>query len=171
MARGINKVILVGTVGKDPEVRYFQSGDAYCTLSLATSESWKDKNTGEKKEKTEWHRVKFTRRLAEVVGEYVKKGQQIYVEGSLETSKYTDKQGIERYSTDIVGDELQLLGGPGEGGGEAREGGAPRQGGYAPRANTGTGTPAPRAAAPAQRAQPARAAAPPSNDFDDEIPF
>ena len=117
MARGINKVILVGTVGKDPEVRYFQSGDAYCTLSVATSEQWKDK-AGEKQEKTEWHRVKFTRRLAEIVGEYVKKGQQIYVEGRLETQKYTDKQGIERYSTDVVANEMQMLGGkPGGGGG------------------------------------------------------
>ncbi len=110
MSRGINKVILVGTVGKDPEVRYFQSGDAYCTLSVATNESWKDKN-GDKQEKTEWHRVKFTRKLAEIVGDYVKKGQQIYVEGKLETSKYTDKQGIERYSTDIIANEMQMLGG------------------------------------------------------------
>jgi single-strand DNA-binding protein len=109
MARGINKVILVGTVGKDPEVKYFQSGDAYCSISVATSENWKDKN-GEKQEKTEWHRVKFTRKLAEIVGEYVKKGQQIYIEGKLETSKYTDKQGIERYSTDIVANEMQMLG-------------------------------------------------------------
>jgi single-strand DNA-binding protein len=109
--KGINKVILVGTVGKDPELRYFQSGDAYCTLSMATSESWKDKQTGEKQEKTEWHRVKFTRKLAEIVGEYVKKGQTIYVEGKLETSKYTDKQGVERYSTDVVANEMQMLGG------------------------------------------------------------
>jgi single-strand DNA-binding protein len=109
--KGINKVILVGTVGKDPELRYFQSGDAYCTLSVATSESWKDKQTGEKQEKTEWHRVKFTRKLAEIVGEYVRKGQQIYVEGKLETSKYTDKQGVERYSTDVVANEMQMLGG------------------------------------------------------------
>ena len=108
--RGINKVILVGTVGKDPELRYFQSGDAYCTLSVATTEQWKDKD-GNKQEKTEWSRVKFTRKLAEIVGQYVRKGQQIYVEGKLETSKYTDKQGVERYSTDIVANEMQMLGG------------------------------------------------------------
>lgn len=114
MSRGVNKAILIGTVGKDPEVKYFQSGDAYCTLSVATSESWKDKN-GEKQEKTEWHRVKFTRKLAEIVGEYVKKGQQIYIEGKLETSKYTDKQGVERYSTDIVANEMQMLGGKKDG--------------------------------------------------------
>ena len=112
--RGINKVILVGTVGKDPELRYFQSGDAYCTLSVATTEQWKDKD-GNKQEKTEWHRVKFTRKLAEIVGQYVRKGQQIYVEGKLETSKYTDKQGIERYSTDIVANEMQMLGGKKDG--------------------------------------------------------
>lgn len=113
--RGINKVILVGQVGKDPEIRYFQSGDAYCTLSVATSESWKDKATGEQKTATEWHRVKFTRKLAEIVGQYVRKGQQIYVEGKLETSKYTDKQGVERYSTDIVANEMQMLGGKKDG--------------------------------------------------------
>jgi single-strand DNA-binding protein len=110
MAKGVNKAIIVGTVGKDPELKYFQSGDAYTTLSVATSEQWKDKQ-GEKQEKTEWHRVKFTRKLAEIVGEYVKKGQLIYVEGRLETQKYTDKQGIERYSTDIVAHEMQMLGG------------------------------------------------------------
>ncbi len=112
--RGINKVILVGTVGKDPELRYFQSGDAYCTLSVATTEQWKDKD-GNKQEKTEWSRVKFTRKLAEIVGQYVRKGQQIFVEGKLETSKYTDKQGVERYSTDIVASEMQMLGGKKDG--------------------------------------------------------
>jgi len=110
MAKGVNKVILVGTVGKDPEVKFFQSGDTYTTISLATSESWKDKQ-GEKQEKTEWHRVKFTRKLAEIVGEYVKKGSLIYIEGKLETSKYTDKQGIERFATEIVANEMQMLGG------------------------------------------------------------
>lgn len=110
MARGINKVILVGTVGKDPEVRYSQAGSANVTLSLATNESWKDKN-GEKQERTEWHRLKFFGKLAEIAGEYVKKGQQLYVEGSLRTDKYTDKQGIERYTTDIIVNEMQMLGG------------------------------------------------------------
>lgn len=113
MSRGINRVTLIGTVGKDVELRYFQSGDAYCTVSLATNESWKDKE-GNKQEKTEWHNVKFTRRLAEIVGEYVKKGSQIYVEGKLETQKYTDKQGVERYATSIVANEMQLLGGRSE---------------------------------------------------------
>lgn len=110
MARGINKVILVGTLGKDPETRYSQSGGAITSASLATNEKWKDKN-GEMQERTEWHRVKFFGRLAEIAGEYLKKGGQCYVEGKLRTEKYTDKQGVERYSTDIIADELMLLGG------------------------------------------------------------
>ena len=114
MSKGVNKAIIVGTVGKDPELKYFQSGDAYCQLSVATSETWKDKQ-GEKQEKTEWHQVKFTRKLAEIVGEYVKKGQVIFVEGSIETSKYTDKQGVERYSTAINAREMQMLGGKKDG--------------------------------------------------------
>ena len=171
MARGVNKVILIGTCGADPETRYGANGNgnAITTLRLATNESWTDKATGEKQERTEWHRVKLFGRTAEIASEYLRKGKSVYIEGRLRTEKYTDKDGIERYSTDVIGDELQLLGGPGEGG-EAREGGAPRQN-YAPRANAGGERPAPRAAAPAQRAQPARAAAPPSQDFDDEIPF
>ena len=117
------------------------------------------------------HRVKLFGRTTEIASEYLRKGKSVYIEGKLRTDKYTDKDGIERYSTDIVGDELQLLGGPGEGGGEAREGSAPRQS-YAPRPNAAGGErPASRAAAPTQRAQPARAAAPPSQDFDDEVPF
>jgi single-strand DNA-binding protein len=164
MARGINKVILVGTVGKDPEVRYFQSGDAYCTLSVATSEQWKDKQ-GEKQEKTEWHRVKFTRKLAEIVGEYVKKGQQIYVEGKLETQKYTDKQGIERYSTDVVADQMQMLGGKSSGGGD--RGGNREDSGWSSGGGDGFSTPK-----PASRPAPAPAASPAGNDpFDDEVPF
>ena len=107
---GINKVILVGTVGKDPEMRYSQSGTANVSLSLATNESWKDKS-GEKQVRTEWHRLKFFGKLAEITGEYVKKGQQLYVEGSLRTDKYTDKQGVERYTTDIIVSEMQMLGG------------------------------------------------------------
>ena len=163
MARGINKVILVGTVGKDPEVRYFQSGDAYTTLSIATSESWKDKQ-GEKQEKTEWHRVKFTRRLAEIVGEYVKKGQQIYIEGKLETSKYTDKQGIERYSTDVIANEMQMLGGKSSGGGGERSGGYERDSG----SSDTFSTPKPASKAPAS----AKADAFVDNDpFGDDVPF
>ena len=110
MARGINKVILVGTLGKDPEVRYSQAGAALTSVSIATNESWKDKN-GEKQERTEWHRVKFFGRLAEIAGEYLTKGGQVYIEGSLRTEKYTDKQGVEKYSTDIIANEMQMLGG------------------------------------------------------------
>ena len=110
MARGINKVILVGNLGNDPETRYSQSGSAITTISVATSESWKDKN-GEQKERTEWHRVKFFGRLAEIAGEYLKKGRQVYIEGSLRTEKYTDKEGVEKYATDIVANEMQMLGG------------------------------------------------------------
>lgn len=116
MARGINKVILVGTIGKDPEVRYSQAGAAMTSLSVATNESWKDKVTGEKQERTEWHRVKFFGRLAEIAGEYLKKGGQVYIEGALRTEKYTDKQGVEKYSTDIIANEMQMLGGRPEGG-------------------------------------------------------
>ncbi|MFN8903212.1 MAG: single-stranded DNA-binding protein [Lysobacteraceae bacterium] len=126
MARGINKVILVGNLGNDPEVRYSQSGSAITTISVATSESWKDKD-GNMQERTEWHRVKFFGRLAEIAGEYLKKGRQVYIEGSLRTEKYQDKQtGQDRYSTDIIADEMQMLGGNpggmgGEGGGERAE--------------------------------------------------
>jgi single-strand DNA-binding protein len=117
MARGVNKVILVGTLGKDPEVRYSQAGAAMTSVSVATNESWKDKVTGEKQERTEWHRVKFFGRLAEIAGEYLKKGGQVYIEGSLRTEKYTDKQGVEKYSTDIIASEMQMLGGRPEGAG------------------------------------------------------
>ena len=122
MARGVNKVILVGNLGGDPEVKYTGGGTAVCTLSVATSENWKDKQTGEQQERTEWHRVKMFGRLAEIAGEYLKKGRQVYIEGSLRTDKYTDKEGIQRYSTDIIANEMQMLGGGGEGGGN-RDGG------------------------------------------------
>jgi single-strand DNA-binding protein len=115
MARGINKVILVGTLGKGPEVRYGQSGSAITSVSIATNEKWKDKN-GEMQERTEWHRVKFFGRLAEIAGEYLKKGGQVYVEGKLRTEKYTDKSGVEKYSTDVIAEEMMLLGGKSEGG-------------------------------------------------------
>lgn len=128
MARGVNKVILVGNLGADPETRYTAGGQAITSIRIATSEAWKDKQTGEQQERTEWHRVKFFGRLAEIAGEYLKKGRQVYVEGSLRTDKYTDKDGIERYSTDIIADEMQMLGGnPGaEGGGGYRSGGGER---------------------------------------------
>ena len=120
MSRGINKVILVGNLGADPETRHTQSGAAITSIRIATSESWKDKQTGEQQERTEWHRVKFFGKLAEIAGEYLRKGSQVYVEGSLRTDKYTDKDGIERYSTDIVANEMQMLGGRSEGGSAGR---------------------------------------------------
>ena len=160
MARGINKVILVGTLGKDPEVRYSQSGGAITSVSLATNEKWKDKN-GEMQERTEWHRVKFFGRLAEIAGEYLKKGGQCYVEGKLRTEKYTDKQGVERYSTDIIADEMMLLGGQGGGADRGERGERserPQRGGYG-----GYGSDRPAASAPASRSE---------EPFpDDDIPF
>lgn len=124
MARGVNKVILVGNLGADPEVRYTAGGSAITSIRIATSESWKDKQTGEQQERTEWHRIKFFGRLAEIAGEYLKKGRQVYIEGSLRTDKYTDKDGVERYSTDIIANEMQMLGGVGEGGGGGGGGGS-----------------------------------------------
>lgn len=109
MARGVNKVILIGGVGQDPEIRYTQQGAAIANVSVATSETWNDKNSGEKQEKTEWHRVVFFNRLAEIVAEYVRKGSKIYVEGSLRTRKWQDQQGVERYTTEIVAGEMQML--------------------------------------------------------------
>ncbi|MGH8213969.1 MAG: single-stranded DNA-binding protein, partial [Rhodanobacteraceae bacterium] len=143
MARGVNKVILIGNLGADPETRYTASGSAIASVSLATSENWKDKQTGETQERTEWHRVKFFGRLAEIAGEYLKKGRQVYIEGSIRSSKYTDKEGVERWSTDIIANEMQMLGGQGdgeprgEGGGypqrsQAPRGGAPSGGGSRP---------------------------------------
>lgn len=109
MARGVNKVILIGNLGADPEVRYMTNGEAVATLSVATSETWKDKDTGENKERTEWHRVVYFRRLAEIAGEYLKKGSKIYVEGKIRTRKWQDQSGQDRYTTEINGDELQML--------------------------------------------------------------
>ena len=114
MARGINKVILVGTVGKDPEMKYMPSGDAIANISIATNDAWKDKNTGEKKEVTEWHRVVFFRQLADIVGKYVRKGQQIYIEGSLKTRSW-EKDGQKHYATEIVASDMQMLGSKGDG--------------------------------------------------------
>ena len=116
MARGVNKVILVGNLGKDPEVRYMPNGNAVANITLATSESWKDKQTGEQKENTEWHRVVLFRRLGEIAGEYLKKGSQVYIEGKLQTRKWQDNSGNDRYTTEIVANEMQMLGGrPGAG--------------------------------------------------------
>ena len=160
MARGINKVILVGNLGNDPETRYAQSGSAITTISVATTENWKDKN-GEQQERTEWHRVKFFGRLAEIAGDYLRKGSQVYIEGSLRTDKYTDKNGVERYTTDIIANEMQMLGG--KGGGEG--GGGNYERGSRP--------------APAQRREPAARGSAPAPaaggfddvPFDDDIPF
>lgn len=123
--RGVNKVILVGNLGKDPEVRYMPSGSAVANVTLATSEQWKDKQTGEKKEKTEWHNVSFFGKLAEVVGEYLNKGSTIYVEGSLETRKWQDKSGNDRYTTSIKAREMQMLGGANRAAKPEATGGAP----------------------------------------------
>lgn len=161
MARGVNKVILVGNLGNDPEVRYTAGGSAITTISVATSESWKDKQTGEQQERTEWHRVKFFGRLAEIAGEYLKKGRQVYIEGSIRSDKYTDKEGIDRYSFDVVANEMQMLGGAGGGGGMDEGGGG--------RAPMQRNAPHQQAAAPAPA--PARQPAPAADDFEDEIPF
>lgn len=107
--KGINKVILIGSLGKDPEVKYMPNGNAVANISVATSETWKDKNTGEQQERTEWHRVIFFRRLAEIVGEYLKKGSKIYIEGKLQTRKWQDKEGKDHYTTEIIANEMQML--------------------------------------------------------------
>lgn len=123
MARGVNKVILIGNLGKDPEVRYMPSGGAVTGATLATSESWKDKQTGEKKEHTEWHNLTFFGRLAEVAGEYLKKGSKVYIEGSIRTEKWQDKEGKDRYTTKIIVNEMQMLdgrAGGGDGGSSAK---------------------------------------------------
>ena len=155
MARGINKVIIVGNLGQDPETRYMPSGKAVTNLRIATSESWKDKQTGEQREQTEWHSVVMYDRLAEIAAEYLRKGSQVYVEGKLRTRKWQDKEGRDRYTTEIQANEMQMLGGKGGGGGAGTESRAePRE---------------PRAAGAVDRA----AASPPPRDdaFDDDIPF
>lgn len=118
MARGVNKVILVGNLGQDPETRYMPSGGAVTNVTVATSESWKDKQTGEPQERTEWHRVTFYNRLGEIAGEYLKKGSKIYVEGSLRTRKWQDQSGQDRYTTEIIASEMQMLDSRGQGGGD-----------------------------------------------------
>lgn len=136
--RGVNKVIIVGNLGADPEVRYTGGGTAIASMRIATSEQWTDKQSGQKQERTEWHRVKLFGRLAEIAGEYLKKGRSVYIEGSLRTDKYTDKDGVERYSTDIIASDLQMLGG-GNSGGQHRQGGGrgDTQQGYAPAQSAG----------------------------------
>lgn len=146
MARGINKVILIGNLGQDPEVRYMPNGNAVANVTVATSESWKDKNTGENQERTEWHRVVFFRRLAEIVGEYCKKGSKVYIEGKLQTRKWQDQSGNDRYTTEIVANEMQML--------DSRGGGSAAFDAPAPQASADQGAPSM-----------------PDNGFEDDIPF
>ncbi len=159
----VNKVILIGNLGRDPEVRYAPSGSAICNVTIATTRNWKSKDSGERQEETEWHRVVFYDRLAEIAGEYLKKGRPVYVEGRLKTRKWTDKDGVEKYTTEIIADQMQLLG--------SREGGG---GGMSH--DEGGGAPAPRASGvPARSGAPAGKAPAKSNtgfdDMDDDIPF
>lgn len=154
MARGVNKAILVGNLGNDPDMRYTAGGAAVANISVATAESWRDKETGEQQERTEWHRVVFFGRLAEIVGEYLRKGSQVYVEGRIQTRKWQDKDGQDRWSTEIVANELQMLGG--KGGGSANYESAPQS--------------QPQQSAPAPQASSSPAPAP-ADDFDDDIPF
>jgi single-strand DNA-binding protein len=159
MARGINKVILIGNVGQDPETRYMPNGKAVTNLRVATSESWKDKQTGEQREQTEWHTVVMYDRLAEIAAEYLRKGSQVYLEGKLRTRKWQDKEGRDRYTTEIQANEMQMLGGRGgSGGGAGTESrGEPRMGGSGGSAErSGGGAPRPAAE---------------DTTFDDDIPF
>lgn len=163
----VNKVIIVGNLGRDPETRYMPNGEAVTNVAVATTESWKDKNSGEKKELTEWHRITFYRKLAEIAGQYLKKGSQVYVEGRLQTRKWTDKEGAERFTTEIIADSMQMLGSrQGMGGGNAPMdddyGSAP-----APRQNSGGGSGGGSSSAPRQASKPA----PNFSDMDDDIPF
>jgi single-strand DNA-binding protein len=168
----VNKVIIVGNLGRDPETRYATSGSAICNITVATSRQWKDKTSGEKKEETEWHRVVFYDRLAEIAGEYLKKGRPVYVEGRLKTRKWQDKEGVDRYTTEIVAEEMQLLGsreGGGGGGGGSGGGGGDVEfdsaggGGRAKSGGGGAG-----AGAKSSGAAPSK---PKTDDFDDDIPF
>ncbi len=167
MARGVNKVIIVGTLGNDPEVKYSASGSAIANLSVATSEQWKDKQTGEKKEQTEWHRVVIFGKLAEVAGEYLRKGSQVYIEGQLRTRKWTDSNGVDRYTTEIVipqmGGVMQMLGGKRDDSGQQQR----QQSGQQPQGGWGTNP---------QQQQPPKQQSPQGGnetpmDFDDDIPF
>lgn len=184
-SRGINKVILVGNLGNDPEVRYAPNGNAITNITLATSESYKDKNTGQMVDKTEWHRVVFFQKLAEIAGEYLRKGSQIYIEGKLETKKYTDNNGVEKYSTNIVVDgfdgKLQMLGSK-EGGNASQGQNSQAQSGYAPQQQNAPQGGYQQQNAPQQQQQyqqapqqkqapQQQAPAPMDNSFDPDIPF
>jgi single-strand DNA-binding protein len=169
MARGVNKVILVGNLGNDPETKYTQGGMAVTKVSLATSSVRKDKE-GNTQERTEWHRVTFFGKLGEIAGEYLRKGSQVYVEGSIRYDKYTGQDGVEKYTTDIIADEMHMLGGRGEGGGG---GGGTERPARAPRESSGGyGGGGQRSGGGGQRPQPASSSPPPMDDFsDDDIPF
>jgi len=160
MARGVNKVILIGHLGADPETRAMPSGSSVANLRIATTESWRDKQSGEQQERTEWHRVALFGRLAEIAGEYLRKGSQVYIEGSLRTRKWQDKQGNERYSTEIVGNEMQMLGGRGGGAAGAPGAAAAGSAGGMPR------EPMPEYAGPGGGGSGGE-----REDFDDDIPF
>lgn len=167
MSRGINKAIILGNLGNDPEVRYLPNGDAVANITVATSESWTDKQSGEKKEQTEWHKVTFYGRLAEVVGEYLRKGSKVYVEGKLQTRKWTDQQGVERYTTEIKASDMQMLDAQQQGGKQpsqqqAQQSQRQRQ---APPAGYQGQMPQQRQQRPQQQAQPQY------QDFDDDINF
>jgi single-strand DNA-binding protein len=179
--RGVNKVILIGNLGQDPEVRYMPNGNAVATVSIATGETWKDKQTGEQRERTEWHRVVFFGKLAEIVGQYLKKGSKVYVEGRLQTRKWQGQDGQDRYTTEVVvdvGGQMQMLDSRGQGGGDFDQGyGQPRQqqapAGGAPAGGGGGGYPS---QTPASQQQPygggGGGGQPPADDgFDDDIPF
>lgn len=157
----VNKVILMGNLGRDPEVRYSPDGAAVCNVSIATTSSWKDKTSGERREETEWHRVVFYNRLAEIAGEYLRKGRPVYVEGRIKTRKWQNKEGVDQFTTEVVADNMQLLGG--------REAG---EGGTAAGGEGGSGAPRPAARAQ-QAARPSAPAAGGANlsDMDDDIPF
>lgn len=166
MARGINKVILVGNLGQDPEVRYAPSGSAVANLNVATSESWKDRESGQTQERTEWHRVVIFGKLAEIAGEYLRKGSKVYLEGKLQTRKWQDREGVDRYTTEVVIDmkgTMQML--------DGAQGG--QQGGGRPSGGQGQGNPQGNAYSQASggRAAPPQQTPPPADDFDDDIPF
>lgn len=167
MARGVNKVILIGNLGRDPEIRYTPSGTAIASVTLATSEMWKDKQTGENQERTEWHRIVFYQRLAEIVGEYLRKGSKVFVEGRLRTSKWQDKTtGQDRYTTEIIADSMQMLDSKGSGGSSGSH--------FADSSASSYEKPAATAAAmsaSATAASNAQEAQPPLDNFDDDIPF
>jgi single-strand DNA-binding protein len=162
----VNKVILVGNLGRDPETRTFPSGDQVCNVTLATTDKWKDKQSGEMREATEWHRLVFNGRLAEIAAQYLRKGSQIYVEGQIRTRKYTDKDGVEKYATDIRVDQMQMLGSrQGQGAPAGDDDYGQGGGGYSRPA-----APAPRPSTPAPRQAPSKSASG-FDDMDDDIPF